>query len=405
MIIPYSTDAPIYHFPKATLGVAGINVAVHLAWALTSPEAAEPYALKLGAGLHPLQWLTHNFLHADLLHLLGNMWFLWSYGILVEGKVGWLPFLLCYLGIGTAHGAAIQAAYLHAAEPSYVLGASGIIFGLMAMCMVWAPVNEISIFYVFLVGFRVISNTFELPIYGFALLELGFEGISVVLTYLVRGDPMSSGLLHISGAFWGLVAGVVLLKSGWVNCEGWDVFSLLRKRRALREAWEARGMRQERTRANERLPKSMRAEEDRPGVTPEERAARRLAKVHRAIDSGDADAAQAAFGKWMDAVAGQPSREDLLKIVKALHARGDWVASVAPLRALCRLHPDGSERARLKLASVLVRELQRPAEARRHLLQLPAARLDAAGRRVHRMLLEEADRMIDAGVLELDEEG
>src|SRR5438045_2832212 len=136
MIIPYSTDAPIYHFPIATLVVIVANVAVHIVWSFLPPEVAEPYAMVLGEGLHP---------------------FLWSYGIIVEGKIGGFLFLLSYLGIGTVHGAVIQAAYLHAAEPSHVVGASGIIFGLMAIAMVWAPVNELSCFYLFLVGFRVIS--------------------------------------------------------------------------------------------------------------------------------------------------------------------------------------------------------------------------------------------------------
>ena len=242
MIIPFATDAPIYHFPKATLGVIAANVAVHALWMATSPEAAEPYAMKLGEGLHPLQWLTHNFLHADILHLLFNMIFLWSYGIIVEGKIGWLPFLLSYLAIGTAHGAVIQAAYLHAAEPSYVVGASGIIFGLMAIGMIWAPVNEISCFYLFFAGFRVISNTIELPIYVFALLQLGLEGFSVLAHFMLRGDPMSSGLLHVSGAFWGLIVGIVLVKARWVDCEGWDVFSLMTKRSAAPRGMEgARG--------------------------------------------------------------------------------------------------------------------------------------------------------------------
>jgi hypothetical protein len=48
IIFPYATDAPIYSFPKATVGVIAINVAVHVAWSLSAPEAAEPYALKLG---------------------------------------------------------------------------------------------------------------------------------------------------------------------------------------------------------------------------------------------------------------------------------------------------------------------------------------------------------------------
>jgi len=58
VIIPFSTDAPIYHRPWATLGVILANVAAHVAWSYAGPEAAEPYTLILSSGLHPLQWLA-----------------------------------------------------------------------------------------------------------------------------------------------------------------------------------------------------------------------------------------------------------------------------------------------------------------------------------------------------------
>jgi membrane associated rhomboid family serine protease len=404
MFIPCSTDAPIYHFPKATLGVIGLNVAVHLAWSYMPPESAEPFAMKLGAGLHPLQWLTHNFLHADFLHLAFNMVFLWSYGIIVEGKVGWLPFLLSYLGIGTVHGAVIQAAYLHAPEPSYVLGASAIVFGLMAVCMIWAPVNELSCFYFFFAGIRVVSGVVELPIYAFALLQLGLEGLSVLLQLLIHGDPMSSGLLHISGAFWGLLVGILLVQARWVDCEGWDVFSLMVKRRELRKAWKARGERLDRSRANEKLPKAMLAAEDRAARSPEERAAKLLTRVHQSIELGDMMAAQAAYEKWMNAVANRAPRDALLGVIKAMHERKQWAASVPPMRALCRLYPEKSEKVRLKLAALLIRELERPTEARRHLLRIPDEALDATLQQYRRKLLKETEQMIEDGVLELEED-
>lgn len=405
MIIPYSTDAPIYHYPWATLGVIATNVAIHVAWSFLPPDAAEPFAMKLGAGLHPLQWLTHNFLHADLFHLVGNMIFLWTYGIIVEGKVGPFAFLPIYLAIGTAHGAAIQAAYLGASEPSYVLGASAIIFGLMAMAMVWAPRNDICCFYFFLVGFRAFTGTFEWPIYVFALLQLAMEGVSVGLQSMIHGDPMSSGLLHISGAAWGLVTGIALVKLGWVDCEGWDVFALARKRKGLRKAWGAREARLDLSKRNQSLPRSKRDEDDRGGLSPEERSARRLARVHEAIAAGDTAGAGAAFAKWMDAVGNRAPRESLLGVIRAMHERGETAASVPPLRALCRIHPERSEKARLKLASILVRELDRPAEARRHLLQIADAGLDPALLRARTALLADADRMIEEGVLELEEDG
>lgn len=404
MIIPISTDAPIYHFPKATLGVIAANVAVHLAWSYLPPEAAESYAMKLGAGLHPVQWLTHNFLHADFLHLFFNMVFLWSYGIIVEGKIGWLPFLLSYLGIGTAHGAAIQAAYLHASEPSYVLGASGIVFGLMAISMIWAPVNELSCFYLFFIGLRVITNTVELPIYVFALLQLGWEGLSVLLMFLAHGDPMSSGLLHISGAFWGLMVGIVLVKAGWADCEGWDVFSLMKKRQALRKAWKSREGRLDRSNENQKLLKATRPEEDRPGLSSEERAARLLAKVRRSLEAGDIEEVQAAYEKWIAAVGDRAPRDTLMGLIKAMHEREEWTASVPPMRALCRLHPEKSDKVRLKLAAILLQKLERPTEAQRHLEQIREEKLDAPLLDYRRKLLNEARQRIDDGVLELEEE-
>ena len=43
MIIPVSTDAPIYHYPLATIGVIGVNLALYVARALYGPDAFEPY--------------------------------------------------------------------------------------------------------------------------------------------------------------------------------------------------------------------------------------------------------------------------------------------------------------------------------------------------------------------------
>lgn len=403
LLVPYSTDAPVYHYPWATLGAIAANVGVHLAWSLLPPEAAEPFALKLGAGLHPLQWLTHNFLHADFLHLLFNMVFLWAYGIVVEGKVGWWRFLLIYGAIGVAHGAAVQAAYLGASTPGHVVGASAIVFGLMAIDMLWAPANDLSCFYMIWVGFRLFTNTVELPIYAFALLQLALEALSVGLTYLIRGDPLSSGLLHLSGAAWGLAVGLIFLRLGLVDCEGWDVFSLLKKRRELRRAWVARGTQQARNRENDRLPRSAVAAEDRPGLPAAERLARLRSKLDAALALGDEPTTHAAFARWLDA-AGRPPREDLLAIIKALQARGDGPAAVPPMRALCRLYPDRADKVRLVLAAHLLRDLERPTEARRHLRLVAEDRLaDDAQRRYLRKLLAEAERLIDEGVLEVEE--
>ncbi len=401
MIIPYATDAPIYHFPRATLGIIVANVAIFAACRLGDPAAAEPYAMVLGAGLHPVQWLSHNFLHAGFLHLLFNMIFLWAYGIIVEGKIGWFRFLLLYLAIGTLHGAAIQAAYLGAAKEGYVLGASGVVFGLMAVGMVWAPVNEISCLFLFFGGFRLISRVIELPLYGFALLQLGMEGISMMVAVALRGDPMSSALLHISGAFWGLLAGLAMLQLRWVDCEGFDVFSIWEKNRALRRAWKARESRLELSKLNERAPRTIRWAEERPEVAPADRAARLHARLTEALSAGDLETYRKAYEKWTTAAV-TPSHEDLVALVKSLLEQEQWALSLPPMRLHCRLYPDRSTNLRLRLASVLIRHCERPTEARRQLEWIDPARLTGALRPLHSSLLAEADRMIEDGVLEVE---
>src|SRR3954449_1261478 len=156
LIIPTGTDAPIYHWPYMTVGLIVLNIAVFLAVPPLpsdirldeNEEVAEVvvskfdrYALTLGDGLHPVQWLTHNFLHYGILHLAGNMLFLWAFGIVVEGKLGALKYLATYLAIGTLHGALVQSLLLRSGLEGNAAAASAVVFGLLAICMVWAPRN------------------------------------------------------------------------------------------------------------------------------------------------------------------------------------------------------------------------------------------------------------------------
>lgn len=117
MLIPYNTDAPIYHWPAGTVGLIAANVlslgAIGTGW---WPDPGD-YALSYGRGIHPLQWLTSFFLHAGVLHLVGNMVFLWSFGLVVEGKLGWQKFVPLYLGLGVLQSALEQVALLHYTVP------------------------------------------------------------------------------------------------------------------------------------------------------------------------------------------------------------------------------------------------------------------------------------------------
>ena len=133
LIIPMGTDAPIYHWPRRHRRadrpehrLLRLRAAGELPRrfrrerrGITAPATLyERYALALGDGLHPVQWVTHNFLHIGIGHLVGNMIFLWAFGMVVEGKLGPFSYLLVYLLIGTLHGALTQTLFLRSGLPA-----------------------------------------------------------------------------------------------------------------------------------------------------------------------------------------------------------------------------------------------------------------------------------------------
>ncbi len=95
-----------------------------------------------GAPLFPKKnvWLAvlySMFLHGSLLHIAGNMLFLWIFGNNVEDRMGHVRYLLFYLVAGAVATAAYVAVNFTSTEP--LLGASGAIAGVMGAYLVFFP--------------------------------------------------------------------------------------------------------------------------------------------------------------------------------------------------------------------------------------------------------------------------
>jgi membrane associated rhomboid family serine protease len=84
---------------------------------------------------------TAMFLHGGLLHLAGNMLFLWIYGDNVEHRLGPLAFLFWYLATGGA--ATLSHAVLAMKSALPMVGASGAISGVLGFYFVWFPRNYV----------------------------------------------------------------------------------------------------------------------------------------------------------------------------------------------------------------------------------------------------------------------
>ena len=218
ILIPVNTDAPIYHWPWMTLVLVAVNCVTF--YVTGFGEKPDGWLLRFGHGLNPVEWLAYNFLHAGWLHLIGNMIFVWGFGIVVEGKLGWWRFLLVYLSIGVLGGLLIQTVML-GHDPllnSGGQGASLIVYGLLAICVVWAPKNEMDLL-IFL-GYRVLSVEVTSLTFGFWYVALQ------VLSAWWNHFSMGSAMGHLIGAFWGFGIGIALLKLRMVDCENWDLFAI-----------------------------------------------------------------------------------------------------------------------------------------------------------------------------------
>jgi membrane associated rhomboid family serine protease len=223
LIAPYSTDAPIYYRPWVTGGLIVVNVLIFFATTFQlivgnfeDAESIEWLILKFDT-INPLQWISSAFMHGDFMHLLGNMFFLWAFGLVVEGKIGNLPFLGLYMLMAAIDGAAVQIPMFIMGSEGGALGASGVIFALMVIAMLWAPENEMDCFY--FAGFY--TGTFEIRI-----VKLGGCFMMLQLFFLwLGGFTMSSEMLHLIGAAIGMFFGIAMLRQNMVDCEGWDYIS------------------------------------------------------------------------------------------------------------------------------------------------------------------------------------
>jgi membrane associated rhomboid family serine protease len=368
---PYSTDAPVYHWPFATVFLIAVNVVVFVV-EMTAPEQIEPFLLIFGSGLNPTQWITALFLHCDIWHLLGNMLFLWSFGLVVEGKLGWWKCLAAYLGIGAAESAITQLLMLN--SQGTALGASGAISGFMAISLVWAPENNIQCIFVYAIR----TVTFEVKMTWF----VGCYVLLQLVNAAFQGATMSSEIMHLLGAAVGFPLAIVLVKYNLVDCEHWDMFSVWAGRHTMTP--------DERAQADASDP----ARIEQLAKEKQRRCEMAAEQIRQIIRDGQVLLALKAhqrmsreFPDWT------LSQADLFSLVQALHAEKLWTESLAPMNEYLDRYPEKSQLVRLKLAQILALELKRPAQALKVMAKIDPSALDARQREFFGRLADKAQRL------------
>ena len=207
MFIPLKDLNPRRHYPIVNTTLILVNVLVFLYQYSLPPHTFKLFMTTYAtvparfpawlSGHAPLEsafvpLLTSMFLHSGVLHIAGNMLFLWIFGDNVEDFYGHFTYLLFYLFCGIGSGLLHVAFNLNSPVPA--LGASGAISGVMGAYLILYPRSQIlTLVFVFLV-----------PIPAVIILGLWFI-MQFTSAFSSLGSVASGGV-----AWWAHVGGFLL---------------------------------------------------------------------------------------------------------------------------------------------------------------------------------------------------
>src|SRR5215471_19030252 len=171
---------------------------------LSAVSITEQYAFT-PARPHAISYLTANFLHGGWMHLIGNLWFLWLAGFVLEDFWGRSLYSTFYLVAGAA---SMQFdAWLNPGSIVPTLGASGAIAALMGAFLVRFPKMRIEMLWWFFLRPR----RFKAPAYWLLPAWLVVE---VFYGSLFGQSTGVAHWAHVGGFLFGALAAVGLRYSG-----------------------------------------------------------------------------------------------------------------------------------------------------------------------------------------------
>jgi hypothetical protein len=229
--------------------------------------------------------------------------------------------------------------------------------------------------------------TFEMQVAWFAAL---YVGIDVAMTLLL-GAGAAGSVAHLMGAAMGFGVGLALLKAGVVDCQDYDLLSVLSGTYGV----DKEKKREERKAAESKIDVESRRDE-------QALEARRKFDAYLQIDKPEEALAVRARAEHM----GRPlelDRQELLRLITGLHKHKLWAKSAPVMAELLERFPQDSQAVRIKLAQICLMELEKPNRAMELLEGLDGAALPPAHEELRKKISAVARKQIAEGAVEVDD--
>jgi membrane associated rhomboid family serine protease len=207
MLLPLRSKNPPESVPFGTIGLIALNIIV---FCFTvdgvlgiRKEVLDDFALSYNH-ITPVTLFSHMFLHTNVLHLLGNMWFLYLFGFAVEGRLRTAKFLLVYFLSGLC-GATFHIVFFGRGDPNLpMLGASGAIMGVLGAALYLFPYGQVDFLFSWRVAFWRVSTWSIMWVAAF------YVGFDLLFQLLASGTDRIAHLAHVGGALGGFIVCAIL---------------------------------------------------------------------------------------------------------------------------------------------------------------------------------------------------
>ena len=170
------------------------------------------------------QFVSYAFLHGGLMHIIGNMFFLYLFGNNVNDKLGNIGYMCFYLA-----GAVFSGIGHTLVGGANVLGASGAVAAVTGAYLVIFPQTLITVLYWFF-----FIGTIEVP----ALYFIVFKMI-IIDNVIIRYTAYVAYDAHLAGYAFGIAAMVIMLATGLISTSSFDLWAMMKqwnRRRVYRDA-------------------------------------------------------------------------------------------------------------------------------------------------------------------------